>query len=199
MSGVIAAELGELAVRVVESVSPNPWFVLVVERDAEQVASELQEEISALTAPTEPPARRVTVASSRELTREARTDAFGALIVTISPTFTSTEWANVDVNRSRFQRDGATVLVLEEHAAEQLENTAPNLASWIGGSIWRLVGARALSAAETEQRLVVLRQRTGLSDDEVVRRSKAGQLPPDPEFAEWLALLGRGDLLVGRS
>lgn len=91
------------------------------------------------------------------------------------------------------------MLVLEADVAEQLENTAPNLASWIAGSIWHLVGTRALSAAETEERLVALRQRTGLSDDEVVGRSEAGRLPPDPEFAEWLTLLGRGDLLVGRS
>lgn len=45
MPGVIAADLGELAVRVVESVSSNSWFVLMVEGHAEEVASELQEEI----------------------------------------------------------------------------------------------------------------------------------------------------------
>jgi hypothetical protein len=199
MPGVVTADLGELAVRVVESVSPNPWFVLMVEGHAEDVASALQEEISALAAPMGPATHRATVVSSRDLARVARDHLLGVLIVTISPAFTPTEWAHMDVNRSRFQRDGATVLVLEEDAAEQLENTAPNLASWIGGSIWRLVGARALSAAETEQRLVVLRQRAGLSDDEVVRRSESGRLPNDPEFAEWLVLLGRGDLLVGRS
>jgi hypothetical protein len=199
MPGVVAADLGELAVRVVESVSTNSWFVLIVERHADEVADELQEEISALAAPTAPPARRMSVASSRELAREAHDHMLGVLIVTLSPAFTSTDWAHVDINRSQFQRDGATMLVLEEAAAEQLENTAPNVASWIGGSIWRLVSARALSAAETTQRLVVLRQRTGLSDDEVVQRSEAGQLPSDPEFAEWLVLLGRGDLLVRRS
>jgi hypothetical protein len=198
MLGVVAADIGELAVRVVESVSPNPWFVLIVDGHTEEVASRLQDEISALAAPTGQPARRATVASSREFALVARDHVRGILIVTISPAFTRTEWANVDVNRSRFQRDGATVLVLEESATEHLENTAPNLASWIGGSIWRLVDARALSAEEKEQRLVVLRERTGLSDDEVVRRSEAGRLPPDPEFAEWLVLLGRGDLLVGR-
>jgi hypothetical protein len=148
MPGVSAADLGELAVRVMESVSPNPWFVLMVEGHAEDVASALQEEISALAAPIGPAASRVTVASSRELARVARDHTLGVLIVTISPAFTPTEWANVDVNRSRFQRDGATVLVLEEDAAEHLENTAPNLASWIGSSIWRLVDAQALSAAE---------------------------------------------------
>jgi hypothetical protein len=199
MPGVVTADLGELAVRVVESVSPNPWFVLMVEGHAQEVASELQEAISALAAPTDLPARQVTVASSRELAQTAHDHALGVLIVAISQAFAPTEWASIDVNRSRFQRDGATVLVLEQGAAEQLENTAPNLASWIGGSIWRLVGPQALSAAEREQRLVVLRQRTGFSDDEVVRRSVLGRLPNDPEFAEWLVLLGRGDLLVGRS
>jgi alkanesulfonate monooxygenase SsuD/methylene tetrahydromethanopterin reductase-like flavin-dependent oxidoreductase (luciferase family) len=147
MPGVIAADLGELAVRIVESVAPNPWFVLIVEGQAEEVASALQEEISALAPPTGQPAIRVTIASSHELARRARDHMLGVLIVTISPDFTSTEWANLDANRSSVQRDGATALVLEEDAAERLENTAPNLASWIGGSIWRLVGARALSAA----------------------------------------------------
>jgi hypothetical protein len=198
MLGVVAADLGELAVRVVESVSPNRWFVLIVDGHTDEIASRLQEEISTLAATTGPRARSVAVASSREFALAARDYVSGILIVTILPAFTRTEWANVDVNRSRFQREGATVLVLEEDATEHLENTAPNLASWIGGSIWRLVDPRALSAEEKEQRLVVLRGRTGLSDDEVVRRSESGRLPPDPEFAEWLVLLGRGDLLVGR-
>lgn len=73
MPGVIAADLGVLAVRVVASVSPNPWFVLMVEGHAEEVASGLQEEISALAAPTGTPARRVTVASSREPTTSRST------------------------------------------------------------------------------------------------------------------------------
>jgi hypothetical protein len=70
MPGVIAADLGELAVRVVESVSPNPWFVLMVEGHAEEVASGLQEEISALAAPMGPPARRGrTIVGSGQRTR----------------------------------------------------------------------------------------------------------------------------------
>lgn len=55
MSGVVAADLGVLAVRVVTSVesgSLNSWFVVIVERDADEVASDLHEEISALTTPT---------------------------------------------------------------------------------------------------------------------------------------------------
>src|ERR1041384_7215697 len=131
MLGVVAADLGELAVRVVESVSPNRWFVLIVDGHAEEIASRLHEEISALAAPTGPTARSVSVASSREFALAARDDVSGILIVTISPAFTRTEWAKVDVNRSRYQRIGATVLVLEEEATEHLENTAPNLASWI--------------------------------------------------------------------
>src|SRR3954463_12049700 len=135
MPGVVTADLGELAVRVAEAVAPQPWFVLIVESPPEEVASELQVEISALAAPTGLPVRCVTIASSRELARVVHDQALGVLIVAISQAFASTEWASIDVNRSRFQRDGATVLVLEQDAAEQLENTAPNLASWIGGSI----------------------------------------------------------------
>lgn len=198
MPGVTAADLGVLAVRVVEAAS-NSWFVLIVDGHPDEVAADLQDEISAITGPIQLAARRVAVSSSREFAQRVRDNASGVLIVTTSAAFTPAEWASVDVNRSRYQRDGATVLVLEKAAAEQLENMAPNLASWIGGSIWRLVGAQPLDAAEAEQRLVVLRQRAGMSDDDVVRLSEACQLPADPEFAEWLTLLGRGDLLVGRS
>jgi hypothetical protein len=43
---------------------------------------------------------------------------------------------------------------------------------------------------------VALRRWSGLEDLEVIRRAEAGTLSPDPEYAEWLTLLGRGDLLA---
>jgi hypothetical protein len=195
----VAAEVGELAARVVESTSPNAWFALIVDGEPEDAAERMLAEVAALSGPAESAARRVTVATSRELAFAARDHADGVLLVTLAAAFTLTEWAHADLNRSRLQRTGATVLVLSPAAAAQLENHAPNLASWVGGSMWRLVGARPLDAAEVELRLAAMRAHTAMSDEEVVRLAETAQLPADPEFAEWLALLGRGDLVGERS
>lgn len=45
------------------------------------------------------------------------------------------------------------------------------------------------------QRLEALRGWAARSDADVVRAAEQGTLPRDPEYAEWLVLLGRGDLL----
>lgn len=135
------------------------------------------------------------VTSGSDLESLVREHADGIAIVTGVNGFGDADWQRVDLNRTRLQRSGTTVLVLDPAAIEQLENKAPNLASWIGGSIWRLEKPRPLDDVLVEQRLVALRQWSGLEDLEVVRRAEAGDLPPDPAYAEWLTLLGRGELL----
>jgi hypothetical protein len=52
-----------------------------------------------------------------------------------------------------------------------------------------------LSPGEIEQRLAALRAWASCGDAEVIQLAETGQLPRDPEYAEWLTLLGRGDLL----
>jgi hypothetical protein len=34
-----------------------------------------------------------------------------------------------------------------------------------------------------------------MTDDEVIAAARSGALPRDPEYAEWLVLVGQGDLL----
>ena len=73
---------------------------------------------------------------------------------------------------------------------------APHLASWIGGSIWEAdVTSDLLSDEEKAARLKALREWANLGDDEVLRRAQEGTLPNEPEFVEWLVLLGRADLI----
>ena len=50
-------------------------------------------------------------------------------------------------------------------------------------------------AATVLERLESLRQWSGMTDEEVITRAEQGTLPGDPPYAEWLVLLGRGDLL----
>jgi len=187
-----ASELGPFAFRVLESDGSNAWLVLVTDGAVDTTARMLSDEISTLDG------QIVTVgavSSGADLESFVRAHADGIAIVTGVNGFGDADWHRVDLNRTRLQRNGTTVLVLDPAAIEQLENRAPNLASWIGGSIWRLEKPRPLDDVLVEQRLVALRQWSGLEDLEVVRRAEAGDLPPDPAYAEWLTLLGRGELL----
>jgi hypothetical protein len=70
------------------------------------------------------------------------------------------------------------------------------VSSWIGSRVYDLeLGLEILTEAESQQRLEALEQFTGKTDEEVICLAETGQLPTDPEYGEWLVLLGRGDLL----
>jgi hypothetical protein len=51
-----------------------------------------------------------------------------------------------------------------------------------------------LTDDERQQRILSFEDRYGLASAEIIKRAEAGKLPPDPEYGEWLLLLGRGDL-----
>ncbi len=118
--------------------------------------------------------------------------------------FDEAAWAKLDRDRTRLERSPArstdlesaiVVLVLSEQAYGTLQACAPNLASWIGGSVFGLEPEGGLSTVDREARLEELRRWGSMTDDEMIRNARAGTLRPDPYFAEWLVLLGRGDLL----
>lgn len=52
-----------------------------------------------------------------------------------------------------------------------------------------------LTWEDRQETLRTFREHFGMTDADVVERRLAGTLLGDPEFAEWLFLLGRGDLL----
>jgi hypothetical protein len=111
--------------------------------------------------------------------------------------FADESWRSVDANRTQYLRSGTTVLVLPEMCAGKLEALAPNLASWIGGSVLGLRDEPApLDPEAVESRLSELRAWSGLDDAEVLRQAEHGTLPLDPLYSEWMVLLRRGDLLV---
>jgi hypothetical protein len=106
------------------------------------------------------------------------------------------QWQQFDYARSRFSHEKGGILLLTPHSAKQFQTYAPNFASWIGARVYDLqLGWEILTEAESQQRLEALQQFTGKTDVEVIRLAEAGQLPRDPEYGEWLVLLGRGDLL----
>jgi hypothetical protein len=52
-----------------------------------------------------------------------------------------------------------------------------------------------MTEEERQRRLADLAAHYKLDNEQVIRLAEARTLPPDPEFVEWLVLLGRGDLL----
>jgi hypothetical protein len=192
----VGIALDELAFRVIESAEPNAWVVAVA--DGATAAAELRAELERLCGPGDPPPVVVSIGSLGELFHAVHAHPRGAMIVVGAATLTVDSWRSIDANRTRLTRDDITVLVLDEVSAGRLENVAPNLASWVGGRVWRLANdppIPPLTPGEIDERLAALRAWAGRGDAEVVRLAEIGKLPRDPEYAEWLMLLGRGDLL----
>jgi hypothetical protein len=52
-----------------------------------------------------------------------------------------------------------------------------------------------MNPAEIADRLDQLTTHYRLSDTQVIERAANGDLPADPEFVEWLILLGRSELV----
>ena len=91
------------------------------------------------------------------------------------------------------------VLLMSPRQLDLVAANAPNLASWLTGGIWRLgVDIEQLSETERASRLETLRTETAMSDEEIITGAQNGSLSGDPQFTEWLLLLGRSDLIERR-
>jgi hypothetical protein len=111
--------------------------------------------------------------------------------------WTNDQWQKLDYLRSRLDHaKRCGLLIMSEQATEKMIANAPNFSSWVDGKIFHLIlGTEILTAEETELRLMALREWSRLSDTEVIEKAQNHQLPSEPEYCEWLLLLGRGDLI----
>jgi len=100
---------------------------------------------------------------------------------------------SLDYERARLAGHPRGVILTSEAGLQTLAAEAPNLWSWVGPRVWHV--DPLAGQLDAEARLSSLRQGTGLTDAEVLQRAEGGTLAPDPVFAEWLVLLGRGELL----
>ncbi|HEX8438788.1 hypothetical protein [Archangium sp.] len=189
-----ATELGDFAFDVLERLGPNEWLALVVSEDQMgQVVGALMEELRAI-GDIEPV--HIQARTAQSLVEAVRKQKVGVLIISGLNDFSPLDWQHLDEERSVLQRENASIFILDESALGQFFRHAPNLASWLGGAAWRLeTRSHLLSAREREARLSGLRNGYGMTDAEVIARAEQGTLPGDPPYAEWLVLLGRGDLL----
>lgn len=99
----------------------------------------------------------------------------------------------LDSARTSFEGGPRVVFVMSEPALAALARDAPHLWSWVGPRVFSVDPTSG--RLDVQARLASLREGTGLTDDEIVRRAQAGELPADPVYAEWLLLLDRGDLI----
>jgi hypothetical protein len=120
----------------------------------------------------------------------------GTVILTGFETFDPTRWTAWDINRSGLVRPGPIVLWLSAKALTDLCRNAPNIRSFIGASMFALSpSGEAMTEAEVRARTQELETHYRMRGEEVIECAVAGNLPPDPQFVEWLILLGRGDLV----
>lgn len=190
-----ALGLAELADRT--RLEPGGWFVVVVEEARIAATTEdLREELAFLL--EDEGAGSVRVLSEQKLGPAIVDELAGlepedvALLPLPAPKVAEVCRA-LDYGRARLVGRAGGVIVTSPEGVKVLAAEAPSLWSWIGPRVWGVdPGAGVL---DVEARLRSLREGTGRTDAEVVARAESGTLEPDPVFAEWLVLLGKGDLL----
>jgi hypothetical protein len=157
------------------------------------VAHDLVEEVGSLVAGE---VDRIEARDPVDLVRVLQGRPQATLVVHGLEQYKAHDWQHLDMLRSKLLRNGPVCLVLSAAGAEHLTRYAPNLSSWLGGSLWELEEEdEAVLARQVEGRLKHLRRWAGMSDQQVVEMAREGKLPADPEYQEWLLLLGRSDLV----
>lgn len=106
------------------------------------------------------------------------------------------KWYQLDCQRSKLMRKRGVVIVLSPESAKTMFSHAPNIVSWLGYRVYSfLKDIELLSVEERQERLEALREWSGLTDSQIIEMAESQTLPPEPEYAEWLVLLDRGDLI----
>ncbi|HEX3759044.1 MAG TPA: hypothetical protein VHW23_10075 [Kofleriaceae bacterium] len=133
-------------------------------------------------------------ASCAELLRELAGTTADAILIDAAR-FARPEWLQLDRRRSALARAAVLVFATTPDGFGELMQAAPNFASWIGALAFAYEDPARQQSELRARRLEALRAWAGKSDDDVVREAREGRLPADPEYAEWLVLLGRADLM----
>lgn len=188
---------GELALRVARR-PPGHWLAVVTSPGGERHAAE------AIAADLEGLTQRAAViiageAAARDLAERLRQAPSPVALVAGLGRMTEAAWRQLDFARTRLPESRTVLLVLDAATLSRLVRFAPHLASWLEASTWSLEESRdTLSEGERAVRLLALRARWGLSDADVLSLPDRHPLRSEPDLAEWLVLLGRGDLLDRR-
>lgn len=184
---------GELALRLNALRGTATYAAYLVDMVVISTAvAELEEELTALV--PDATIARLAPGDGERLVAELSNTSVEVVVVETGR-FSDADWAIVDRQRSSIAHRGVVVFVVAPTSFASLMRSAPNLASWLGGEVFAYSRDESTVARDREQRLVALRAWAAKTDDEIVAAARAGTLPRDPEYAEWLVLLGRGDLI----
>jgi hypothetical protein len=187
-------DVPQLALRLhAERCSATYAVYLVPADQVGRVLADLGDELSSFAPPVTAIALRP--ATGAQLMRDLAATATEAVLVDAAA-FGRLDWSLVDRRRSSLSRAAVVVLVTTPDSFGQLMQAAPNLASWLGALAFQYEDPSAQESDLRGRRLAALRSWAQRSDEDVVRAAGQGRLPADPEYAEWLVLLGRSDLLV---
>ena len=183
----------EFVRRAIERTGRNSWLALVVpdgrlaelvEQVTAGIAAEVEGDVVCVDAPSD----------AEALVRAGR--CAGILIAALGDRWPPDTWSRLDALRSRLQRENRTVLVLSESAASHVFKDAPHFARNFTGSVWDLAAEPdQMSEGDRLDRIASLERWAELSTPEMIARAQARTLPSDPQYAEWLVLVGRSDLL----
>jgi hypothetical protein len=172
------------------------WFVVL--KPAEETERSLQDFVAELSAVLDQPVRTVRgmVVPFEKLRLELHRPADDPIVIPDLDQADADRWRALDVNRSGYLRRGPVVLWLSSAGLARLCEFAPNLRSFIGGSIFYLGPfGESMTAEECLRRISELESHFQMTSRDVILRAESGTLPTEPHFVEWLVLLGRGDLV----
>ncbi|SPE37364.1 hypothetical protein SBA6_70006 [Candidatus Sulfopaludibacter sp. SbA6] len=107
------------------------------------------------------------------------------------------QFVALDVNRSRLDTGAFLIFHVDLKTAGRFLDHAPNIRSFLGPNIFAPVpDTSSMGPREISDRLNQLRTHYGMSDAEVIDRAAKNDLPAEPDFIEWLVLLGRSELVL---
>jgi hypothetical protein len=183
----------EFVRRAIERTGGNSWLGLVVPDD--RLADVVEQTAAGIALESELEVFRVDApADAGALERATR--RVGILVASLGDAWPPGSWGRLDALRSLLQREHRAVLVLSESAARHVFREAPHFTRLLTGSVWDLAPEPdEMNAADRLARLASLEQWANLSTADMIARAEARTLPADPEYAEWLVLVGRSDLL----
>jgi hypothetical protein len=182
--------------RRVEIRGPYAWCVVL--KPAQGAESALEDFAAEIAAVIDRPVRivRDLAAQMEGLRTELHEPAGDAVVISGLDSADASLWRMLDVNRSGLARPGPVVLWLSAAGIAGLCEYAPNLRSFIGGSIFYLgTHGESITAEERGHRISDLEAHFQMTSADMIRRAESGTLPTEPHFVEWLVLLDRGDLV----
>jgi len=112
----------------------TPWTLIAAPAERiDEIATEIAFQLGGL---LDAEVERARATSPAELLGLMRERGVAPLIIQGLDALDGEGWRRVDVNRSRLMRTSPALVMLSEHRLRIVAENAPNLWSWLSGSIW---------------------------------------------------------------